>query len=249
MWAEILITRDELAHALAEAFPFRVRLGDPGTDHSLSLSDLGDVRLVAGVGLRIECNARVHWPLLGLDFPVEVNDLALLLVPTVEEGKSGDRLVFRAVIERADFGGLASPFGLIGEQVVSAVNSKLAAQGAELSWDFARALTYLAPLPSLLDPLASFAIRPAWGKVRVTEEGIVYAASFHSSVVRRGDPTPVALAARTFEPPRPHRALSRARSFPLSSICRDRVVAGGLLALVVGGAYLVVRRAARARLA
>jgi hypothetical protein len=240
MWAEIIITRDDLARVLTEAFPFRVRLGDPGTDHSLSMSDLGDVRLVAGSGLRIECKAHVHWPLLGIDFPVEVSDLVLLLVPTVEGGKNGDRLVFRAVIERADFAALPT---LIGEQITSAVNSSLTAKAAELSWDFSRALTYLAPLPSLLDPLASFAIRPAWGKVRVTEEGVVYAASFHSSIVRRGDPNPVALAAPSFETP-PRRALSPARSLVPS----NRVVAGGVLALVAGGAYLVVRRAARARL-
>jgi hypothetical protein len=244
MWAEIIITRDDLARVLGEAFPFRVRLGEAGSDHFLSLTSLGDVRLVAGSGLRIECNAHVHWPLLGIDFPVEVSDLALLLVPTVEEGKNGERLVFRAVIERADFGGLASPFALIGEQVISAINSKLAADGAELAWDFTRALTFLAPLPSLLDPLVSFAIRPAWGKVRVTEEGLVYAASFHSSVVRRGEPVPEALTAPSFAPKPPRRALSHARSFVPS----NEAVAAGVLALVAGGAYLVVRRAARARL-
>jgi hypothetical protein len=244
MWAEIIITRDDLSRVLTEAFPFRVRLGDPEADHSLSLSDLSDVRLVAGSGLRIACKAHVHWPLLGIDFPVDVRDLVLLLVPTVEEGENGDRLVFRAVIERADFAALPN---VIAEQITSVVNASLAAKGAALSWDFSRALTYLAPLPSLLEPLASFAIRPAWGKVRVTEEGIVYAASFHSSVVRRGAPNPLApdgslalVAPATRTPPR--RTLSRARFLPPTL---SQVVAGGALALVACGAYLFVRRAAR----
>jgi hypothetical protein len=60
----------------------------------------------------------------------------------------------------------------------------------ELSWDFTTALTANAPLPALLDSLASFAIRPAWGKVRITDEAIVYAVSFHSAVVRRGESAP-----------------------------------------------------------
>jgi hypothetical protein len=189
MWAELIFSRDDFARLLEQAFPLTIRLGhlgDAETEHALSLSDFAEVKLVPDVGLRVVCKARVRWPVLGINVPVLLNSLTLLLLPTIRKEAQGESLVFRLTIEHADFVGL--PIA-IDERITAAVNSKLAEAEQELSWGFSKSLAYRGPLPALLEPLESFAIGPAWGKVRVTDEAVVYAASFHFALARR-DSTP-----------------------------------------------------------
>ena len=243
MWAEVIFSLEDLTLLLAGALPLTIQLGDADADHSLSLHDLGDVGLVADSGLRLHCKARVHWPLLGIDVPVEVSSLTLLLIPTIEEGEDGDRLVFRASVEDADFAALPA---VIDHRITAAINARLGAKGAELSWNFSKALAYLAPLPPLLAPLESFAVRPAWGKVRITGEAIVYAASFRSAFVRRGAPRPFDAVGATNVEPEPA-APPPAPSADRSTDLMTRVVAAGVFALAAGAAYLGFRRVRRYR--
>jgi hypothetical protein len=246
MWAEFIFSRDDLARLVAQALPLTIHLGDADAeaDHSLGLSDLGEVTLVADVGLRVTCKAHIHWPVLGLDVPLALNALTLLLMPTIGEGADGDRLVFRASIEHADFEGFPA---LIDRGIAAAINAKLAAKGGELAWNFSRALTYLAPFPPLLEQLEAFAIRPAWGKVRITEEAIVYAASFHSALVRHGEfPPPVEIA------PPAEQALPAAplvSRFPSAegSLLASRIVTAGALAVFAGVAFFALRGALRSQ--
>jgi hypothetical protein len=191
MWAELIFSRDDFARLLEQALPLTIRLGRLGestTEHSLSLSELSEVKLVPDVGLRVVCKARVHWPILGINVPVALNSLVLLFLPTIRKDPEGESLVFRLSIEHANFAGLPT---VIDDRITAAVNSKLAEAEQELSWGFSKALAYRGPLPALLDPLESFGIGPAWGKVRVTDEAVVYAASFHFALARRdGAPRP-----------------------------------------------------------
>jgi hypothetical protein len=239
MWIEVIFSRDDLVRLLAEAFPFTIHLNGSAAEHSLSLTDLGDVTLVGEVGLRVVCKARLRWPLLGIDVPVALNSLTLLLLPAVGHTNTGEEtLTFRVSIEHADFAGLPS---LVDSGITSAINAKLAAKEAALSWRFTKALTYVARFPAMLEPLESFAIRPAWGKVRITDDAIVYAASFHSALVRRGDPLPGDIV--RVAPPSPSER-------PVTDSLRARrdgrfgqIAAVGIFALAVGATYLVVRGA------
>jgi hypothetical protein len=244
MWIEVILSRDDLVRLLVEAFPFTVHLNGATAEHSLSLTDLGEVTLVSDVGLRVVCKARVRWPVLGIDVPVAVNSLTLLLLPTIGHTDAGEEtLAFRASIEHADFAGLPS---LVDSGITAAINAKLAAKAAALSWKFTKALTYVARLPAMLEPLQSFAIRPAWGKVRITDDAIVYAASFHSALVRRGEPLPDGFTPLASPPP---------PSTPpgADSILAHRdgrggqIAAAGIFALALGATYLVVRGALQSR--
>jgi hypothetical protein len=239
MWIEVILSRDDLVRVLGEAFPFTIHLNGATAEHSLSLTDLGEVTLLADVGLRVVCKARVRWPVLGIDVPVAVNSLTLLLLPTIGRTNAGEEtLAFRASIEHADFAGLPS---LVDNGITAAINAKLAAKEAALSWRFTKALTYVARLPAILEPLESFAIRPAWGKVRITDDAIVYAASFHSALVRRGDPLPGDIA--PVAPPSPSKPPA-ADSIPAHRDGRvGQIAAAGILALALGATYLVVRGA------
>jgi hypothetical protein len=241
MWTEVIFTRDDLARLLAQALPLTIHLGAEESDHSLSLRELGDVQLVADAGLRITCKAHVHWPLLGIDVPVELSSLALLLLPSIEPGEGGERLVFRGSVEHADFAALPA---LVSDRIASALNARLAAKGAELSWSFSKTLRYVIPLPGMLEPLESFALRSAWGKVRITDEAIVVAASFHSGFVRRGEPSPIDMGPLLFEtkPAAPLATHTAARGDGLS---KGIAVAGALL--LAAGAYWAGRRTVRSR--
>jgi hypothetical protein len=194
MWAEFIVPKDDLERILRHAVPLTIYPeGADDTAHSLEITELMEVALVADVGLRIVCKARLRWPVLGITVPLALKSLTLLLLPTIRhdaattETKEHDVLGFRFSIERADFTALPA---MIDVRVTEIINAKLAEKESELSWDFTTGLTTMAPLPALLEPLASFAIRPAWGKVRITDAAIVYAVSFHSAVIRRGETAP-----------------------------------------------------------
>ncbi|HEX7666493.1 MAG TPA: hypothetical protein VF407_18330 [Polyangiaceae bacterium] len=197
MWAEIIFSRDDLARALEQAFPLKILLGEAEGEQSLSLSDLGEVTLVADVGLRVQCKALVKWPVLGHEIPVALNALTVVFHPEIGKGPDGDTLVFRISIEHADIQSIPS---VLDSKITAAVNAKLAEQDAALSWNFSRTLTLAPELPSFLEPLHAFAMKPAWGKVRINEEALVYAASFHSKIVRRGDEIPKELTSTVEEP-------------------------------------------------
>ena len=132
MWAEVIFSRDDLKGLLEQAFPLTIHL-DVERRHSLSLSDLGEVKLVEDLGLHVVCKARIHWPLLGIDVPVNVSSLALVLIPTIEPGPDGDLLAFRASIEHADFAALPA---LLDDRITAAINARLSSKGSELSWNF-----------------------------------------------------------------------------------------------------------------
>lgn len=235
MWAEIIVSRDDLARLLAQAFPLTIHLGEPGSDHSLSLSDLGQVRLVSELGLRVHCKARVHWPVLGVDVPVSLNSLTLLLLPSIGRSAEGDTLVFRVTLEHADFSSVPT---LIDNRITDVINAKLASESAQLTWNFSKTLTQGAALPAMLEPLEQFVLRPAWGKVRVTEEAVVYAVSFHTALVRKGQALPHEFDASTAPLTRPPGATQlrtgqNANARQLATI--------GMFGLGAGAAYFALK--------
>jgi hypothetical protein len=251
MWTEIILPRDELARLLDQVFPLTIRLGDSESDNSLSLSDLADVRLVPDLGLRVECKARVRWPVLGIELPLALNALTLLLVPSIGQGPHGDTLVFRISVEHADFTAVPD---MIDQRITAAINAKLEAKGAELCWDLSKSLALSTVLPALLEDLAAFALRPRWAKVRITDQAVVYVASFNSAFVRQGAQVPDDLALCIGDDQRPAVTSSELPVRP--STIRPRVPNGsrgvqhlasaGMFGLGAGAAYFALRAATRA---
>ena len=129
------------------------------------------MRLVPDLGLRIECKARVRWPVLGIELPVALNALTLMLVPSVGQGPHGDTLVFRIAIEHADFTAVPD---IIDQRITKAINAKLESKDAELCWDLSKTLTLSARLPEL-SKRRCFARRTKWARSR-HGRAVVYAA-------------------------------------------------------------------------
>ncbi len=248
MWVEAILSRDDLTRLLGQALPLTVRLGDEADHHSLALFEPEAVTLVADRGVVVVCKARVHWPLLGIDVPIVVSSMTVELRPEIGRTDGHDALFFRAQLLEADLSGIPS---MIDRHITRAINARLEESRDALTWDFSTTLAHAFPLPSLLEPLDRFALDVAWGKVRVTDEAVVLALSFHSKVARRGDeevlaPTPRAVPAAL--PPR-RRAMRRAGA--TGAMTPEATVRMALVAasfgLAAGAGYFALRAAIRAR--
>lgn len=79
MWVEAILGTEDLSQLVAQLLPMTIHLGD-GT---LSLSDPKDISLLPDVGLRATCRGHVHWPLLGIEVPVALNLLTVILRPEI----------------------------------------------------------------------------------------------------------------------------------------------------------------------
>jgi hypothetical protein len=235
MFVETLLTRAELEALLSEALPLRVNLGD-GDAHWLALTSLSDVSLVPELGLRAECKARLHWPLLGVDAPVFLHSLRAVMTPEIVGGKSGDALAFRLAIEHADFAAIPDR---LDRKLTDAINAKLAEKSDWLVWDLSRTLRLHVPLPPALEPRETLETRAAWGKIRVTREALILAVSIHGAIVRQGGIVPEEYTPlpRAHDGDRPSRS-SRARD-PLAAAARVIGLVGALGLAAIAIAALV----------
>lgn len=238
MFLEVLVTHEELRALLMSALPLTILLDDTDGSHSLALGDLTEIAIVPEMGVRLTCRALLHWPVLGINAPLTLNSLRVLFIPAVTPSPTGEGLTFRVEVEHVDISGVPSA---LDDTISRAVNARLAARHLELSWDFSKTFARVVPLPSLLEPLESLSICAAWGKVKITEQALVFALSLHNALVRRGDAPKVAaagssppLGARTDQP----RSLVKG-----SPVVFPSLAAAALLGLAAGVAFFALRSA------
>ena len=180
MWVEAIVSLEDFRSLAAELFPVRVHLGAADSDHYLFLSAMSEVSLVEGRGLRLVCDAQIRWPVLGMDVPINVDRLTVLLEPSVPN--EGGELFLDVQLEHADVAWMPA---LVDTKIVGAINEALQKRRAELSWDFAKALSHDFPLPEMLQPFRALGLKAAWGKTRVTSEGVVLVVSFQARAIRK----------------------------------------------------------------
>jgi hypothetical protein len=238
MFLEALIPRNDLRVFLARALPMTILLDGVGGSHALLLSDLGEVTIVPEKGVRLVCKAHLHWPVLGIDAPLTLNELSVLLIPEVREAPNGETLVFRITLEHLDIHGVP---GVFDETIARAVNERIAASQVELAWDFSTTFANVIPLPPVLAGLDALALHAAWGKVKMTEDAVGFALSLHTEVVRAGEArkAPAALGpdlAPHALSDRPKSALSR----PAAST--SVIASAALFGLAAGVAFFGLRR-------
>lgn len=178
MWVESIVSLQDFQSLAAELLPVRVQLGAADSEHYLFLSAASEVSLVEGRGLRIVCNAQIRWPVMGMDLPINVDRLTVMLEPSVPN--EGGELFVSVQLEYADVAWVPS---LLDTKIVAAINEALKKRETELSWSFARSLSHDFVLPEMLQPLRALQLKAAWGKVRVTSEAMVLVLSFHAHAV------------------------------------------------------------------
>jgi hypothetical protein len=135
--------------------------------------------------VRVTFKATVHWPLLGIEVPVAVRSLSLLLRPEIRAGTAGEALVFQPVVEDMDMPGFPRA---LERKLTAMVNRELVRKDASLSWDFTETLTHSFRLPGSMAPIDSLDLTATAGRVEVRSDGMRLAVSFASSVTRAATP-------------------------------------------------------------
>ncbi|HMI87401.1 MAG TPA: hypothetical protein VK550_25105 [Polyangiaceae bacterium] len=243
MWLEAILSKDNVISLVGAFLPLNIKLGEnPEDGHYLELFEPRQVSLVEDQGLRMTCRARIRWPVLGIDLPVTVESVTLLLCPSVSDLRDRDELVFKLAVEAIDF---AWAPAMVDHRIADKLNHELEKKRAMLSWRFGEALAHVFKMPAFLHPLDALALKVAWGQFRVTNEAAVLAISFHSRVLR-GDgehPPPELPKPELSEPPLQGPLLADgARPPQLATIV---AVAGGAV-LATLAAWVVVGAGARA---
>jgi hypothetical protein len=237
MWAEAILTRDDLEEVTRELFPLRILLGNDG---NVLLSDRRDLALLPGVGLRMTISAELHWPVLGVHVPVSVRAATLEVRPEIIARDGVDTLAFKLHLDDIDVS-LFPDF--VDRGIVDLVNRELETKHVELSWGFTGTLSHQFALPDALASAGALDLRALSGRVKVTGEALALAVLFKAHVEPRGEaPAPHAdTPPPPTPPPLPPRGLGRRAPSPVLV-----GVLGGL-AMVAGAAlHALVSRSRRA---
>ena len=242
MWVEAILSKDNVSSLVGQFLPMSIHLGEnPDDGHYLELFEPRQVSLVEDLGLRMTCGARIRWPILGIDLPVTVESVTLLLCPSIAGSAGRDELDFRLTVEGIDF---AWAPATVDDRIAEKINHELAQRHALLSWRFGEMLSHVFKMPPFLPPLNAVALDVAWGEVRVTSEAAVIAVSFHSRVLRgAGDPPSLSLAPKELARPKP--SPLRPAVSVLHRIAPFIAVAGGA-ALATLATWVLARAGARA---
>jgi hypothetical protein len=247
MWLEAILTNEDLQKVVQQFSPLMLLLGDSG---SMLLASPCEVSLIPGEGIGVVCDATLHWPVLGINVPVELRSLTLRILPAVLDAQEdGTRpLVFRLQIDHT---GVAMLPSMVDHRVTAMINEELEKKHVELSWNFLKTLSEVFQLPATLVSSGAIALKATDGKVKATESALGFAVRYETTVLPRGEavslPVPPASpgaappAAMASEPPagtlRPYGASStEARAFVFGG-------AVGALAFMTMGAFArMVRR-------
>jgi len=176
MWLEAVFAKDDLTAILERLLPVKLDLGGGW----LEARDPRDVQLLPDRGLRATCTATVHWPVLGIEVPIAMHALTLVLSPQILPRGGRDVLAFHIEIEHADLTAVPT---VIDDRITERVNAALAARHFEPSWDFLSALSRKIDAPKALSGIDAFDLAVRWGRLRITEEALVFALSFRLDVI------------------------------------------------------------------
>jgi hypothetical protein len=245
MWVEAILSKDDLAAVVADLCPLTIALGQgAGNEQYLRLLNPKNVVLVEDRGLRLTCEAEILWPVLGIDIPIRVESLTLMLALELSATVDEEVIVLKPELEEIDVSWVPQ---LLDRKVKERINQELGKQQEALSWRFFQTLSHFFVLPELLNPVGGLQVQVAWGKLRVSEAAIVLAVSFHTKVARAGDSHSSARGDVTGRRPQNNGApLARPAARPTTvNVPLPIAVAGGAALLGIG-AYLAVGLAGRA---
>jgi hypothetical protein len=191
MWLEAILTKDDLRDVFEQFAPLEIRLGESGR---LILESPSEVSMNPGSGVGVVCDATLHWPVLGVDLPVRMRGLTVLLHPTIQprpDGRCG-ALVFTLQIDHTGVSLLPAVFDA---RVTSLVNRELAERHAALEWNFGKTLSHVFALPAALVSAGTLSLKVHAGSVKTTSEALGFAVGFLAEVQPRARAPAVADAA------------------------------------------------------
>ncbi len=174
MWLQAILTPTDVERMLGEITPAQIALDRDEPDRALWLDRPAHVE-TDSEGIRIVTSARLQWDVIGIQVPITLRTVRVLVVPRIAQQDGHDVLAFSARIEQAD---LSSVPEFIEAPVIARVNEALASEHARLTWNFTETLDFHFNLPDALEPPRGLRLFARWGAVRTTQEGMAIAASF-----------------------------------------------------------------------
>jgi hypothetical protein len=181
MWLQALFTPADLERILCEITPIQVALDERSPDRYLWLDRPSHVETTADQGIRIVTTARLQWDVLGIAVPVTLDDMNLLLAPSIVRRDGKDALAFSARVERVDLPVIP---GFLEGSIVLSINEALASERAQLLWHFMDTLDFHFRLPDAIEPPRQLHLYARWGALRMSAEGVAVAASFSLNAER-----------------------------------------------------------------
>jgi hypothetical protein len=178
MWLEAVLTRDDLSSIVDQFAPLEIRLGENGR---LLLAGPTKVDLVEGAGISVECDATLNWSVLGIDVPVTMRGLKVLVRPVVETPVEGEVLAFTLQIDHAG----VSSLSILDDRAAALVNEELERKNVGLRWNFPKTLTHSFSLPDALLSAEAISLTAQAGTVKVSDSALGLAVSFCTRVTRR----------------------------------------------------------------
>ncbi|MFI5297996.1 MAG: hypothetical protein ACHREM_07850 [Polyangiales bacterium] len=188
MWLQAAFTHQDIVSIAEKLFPVHLALqGEDRRGRHLYLGQPRTMELVAGVGLRAQMRARVRWPILGLDPPVNLSNVFVLLKIKVARHEGEDVFAFAPELERLDVASL--PRG-VDRALLHAINAELDKEYAALTWRFTHTLDFYVPIPEATQHPRRLHLAAKWGNVVVSKDGVTLVATFDAEVRQRHDDMP-----------------------------------------------------------
>src|SRR4051812_18451885 len=132
MWVEAILSKDDLTAVIIDLCPLTIHLGQNAADEQhMRLSNPKDVSIVEDRGLRFTCNAEIRWPVLGIEVPLGVESITMILSPAIAAELGENALAFRPQVESSDLSWIPEMFD---KRVADKINDELEKKHVELSW-------------------------------------------------------------------------------------------------------------------
>jgi hypothetical protein len=185
---DINVRLDEatLRRMLDEILPITILLDDAGETSGrwVTIERARQLDLIPGEGIRLATSGAMRWPISFVPMTVRLAALQLLLRPIVVGDGAATRLLFRPLIEHADFERLP---GFVDRGIVSIINRALETRSERLEWRVAESLALRFALPETLVPLERARVDVVSAALTIDERGISVDVTLDVGVTRAGD--------------------------------------------------------------
>jgi hypothetical protein len=185
---EISVRLDEttLRRMLDDILPITVLLDDPGEaiGRWVTIERARRLELIPRQGIRLATSGAMRWPISFVPMTVRLAALQLFLRPVVVGDGAATRVLFRPLIEHADFERLP---GFVDRGIVAIVNRALETRSERLEWRVAESLALRFQLPETLVPLERARVDVVSAALSVDERGLSVGVTLDVGITRAGD--------------------------------------------------------------
>lgn len=163
------ISRSELKEALKAAFPLRIQLSSE-EDTWIEVAALESLNYQPGRGVLLRCAARVNYPIPVLPDRYLLEELTVLVTPTIVDGERGPVMAFKLDITDVDVKYLPD---FVDAAIAARINKTLRDKVAKIAWDFQATIDRVLSLPPRVSELRQIALGPTRASVEIADDGLV----------------------------------------------------------------------------